>query len=107
MKKILLLFILLSNLLIAQNKEVKPDLSSPYGTIYTHLYFLQPNSYQPEKAALTIYGLKELNAEKKAIKLKKILDGKGLFVIIGIIQHKQYLKLTNFIAMYILGVLHF
>jgi len=96
MKKILLLFILLSNLLIAQNKEVKPDLSSPYGTIYTHLYFLQPNSYQPEKAALTIYGLKELNAEKKAIKLKKILDGKGLFVIMSKLpRNKNYIDSTQ------------
>ncbi len=79
MKKILLFFILLSSTLIAQNK-VKVDLSNPNSTIYTHLYFLQPDSFEPEKAAQTIYGFEGKDAEDAAIKLKKILDGKGLKV---------------------------
>ena len=65
--------------LFSQN-EPKVDLSNPNATIYTHLYFLQPNSYAPEKAAKTIYGFKDEEAIDKAIKLKKILDGKGLKV---------------------------
>ncbi len=60
--------------------ETKVDLSNPNATIYTHLYFLQKKSYQPKKAAKTIYGLKDDEAIDKAIKLKKILDGKGLKV---------------------------
>ncbi|UMB60232.1 mechanosensitive ion channel family protein [Lutibacter sp. A80] len=79
MKKIVLFFLLLSSTLIAQNK-IKVDLSNPNATIYTHLYFLQAGSYEPEKAAQTIYGFEGDEAEEIAIKLKKILDGKGLKV---------------------------
>jgi len=79
MKKILLFFLLLSSSLFAQNK-VKVDLSNPNSTIYTHLYFLQSDSYEPSKAATTIYGFEGIEAEDIAIKLKKILDGKGLKV---------------------------
>ncbi len=74
---IILLFIVAIS--FAQIKT-KVDLSNPNATIYTHLYFLQEDSYEPEKAAQTIYGLKDKDAIDKAIKLKKILDGKGLFV---------------------------
>ncbi|NLP58016.1 mechanosensitive ion channel family protein [Lutibacter sp. B1] len=79
MKKILLFFILISSSIFAQN-NVKVDLSNPNSTIYTHLYFLQPESYDPAKAAKTIYGYSGKEAEEIAIKLKKILDGKGLKV---------------------------
>ena len=75
MKKIALFFILLSTLVVAQNK-VKVDLSNPNSTIYTHLYFLQSDSYEPEKAATTIYGFEGEEAQNIAIKLKKILDEK-------------------------------
>ncbi len=56
------------------------DLSNPRSTIYSHLHFLQPNSYQPKKAAKTIFGLSEKKAIKKSIKIKQVLDGRGLFV---------------------------
>ena len=79
MKNILLFFVLISSAIFAQN-NVKVDLSNPNSTIYTHLYFLQEDSYHPEKAAKTIYGLEEEKAIEIAIKLKKILDGKGLKV---------------------------
>ncbi len=79
MKKIIVFFLLLSTPILAQ-KEVKVNLSNPNSAIYTHLYFLQPNTYQPEKAAQTIYGFEGKEAEEIAIKLKKILDGKGLKV---------------------------
>jgi len=70
---------LISSIVVAQNK-VKVDLSSPNSTIYTHLFFLQPDSYKPEKSATTIYGYEGEKAKELAIKLKKILDGKGLKV---------------------------
>ncbi|NOR27258.1 MAG: mechanosensitive ion channel family protein, partial [Lutibacter sp.] len=79
MKKLSLFFLLLSTLVVAQNK-VKVDLSNPNAAIYTHLFFLQPDSYEPEKAAATIYGFEEEEAQDIAVKLKKILDGKGLKV---------------------------
>lgn len=79
MKHFLYLFVLISTFATAQ-KQVKVDVSNPNATIYTHLYFLQADSYQPEKAAVTIQGYTGVEAEQKAIRLKKILDGKGLFV---------------------------
>lgn len=77
MRKLLLFFLLFSASLIAQNKA-KVDLSNPNATIYTHLYFLQSGSYNPEKAASVIYGYNSLEAEEIAVKLKKIMDAKGL-----------------------------
>jgi MscS family membrane protein len=77
MKKILIFFLIFSSTIFSQTK-VKVDLSNPHATIYTHLYFLQDDSYQPSKAAQTIYGYQGKEAEIIAIKLKKILDGKGL-----------------------------
>jgi MscS family membrane protein len=49
---------------------------NPYTTIYNHLYYLQMDSYVPERAALSLpNGPRDLS-----IKLKQILDGKGLFI---------------------------
>jgi MscS family membrane protein len=79
MKKIIFFYLLVAQLSVAQEK-VKVDLSSPNATIYTHLYFLQEESYQPIKASKTIYGLPQKEAIDKVIKLKKILDGKGLYI---------------------------
>ncbi|MFT6700066.1 MAG: MscS family membrane protein, partial [Porticoccaceae bacterium] len=64
-------------------ETVNVDLTNPNATIYTHLYFLQDGSYQPKKAAATIFGLEEKIAIEKAIKIKKIFDGKGLFIDIN------------------------
>ncbi|WP_372793092.1 mechanosensitive ion channel family protein [Lutibacter sp.] len=79
MKKISFLFLLLSTVIFAQTK-VKVDLSNPNSAIYTHIYFLQSDSYDPSKAATTIAGFEGEEAENLAIKLKKILDGKGLMI---------------------------
>lgn len=84
MKKLLLLFLLFSASLIAQNK-VKVDLSNPNATISTHLYFLQSGSYQPQKSAATIYGFESIQAQEIAIKLKTIMDAKGLKVDFSIV----------------------
>ncbi|WP_099152730.1 mechanosensitive ion channel family protein [Flavilitoribacter nigricans] len=55
---------------------------SPYGVIYNHLYYLQTDSYQPARAALSFApGVAE--AEDLAIQLKQILDGRGLYVDIN------------------------
>lgn len=79
MKKISLIFLFIVTFSFAQDK-VKVDLSNPNATIYTHLYFLQPNSYNETNAAQTIYGYQGEEAAEIAVKLKKILDGKGLKV---------------------------
>ncbi|MCF6181689.1 mechanosensitive ion channel family protein [Lutibacter sp.] len=96
MKKLGFLFLIISSTLFGQN-NVKVDLSSPNSTIYTHLYFLQPDSYEPEKAAATIYGYKGKKAEDIAIKLKKILDGKGLRVdFTKVPTNKMYSDTVNY-----------
>ena len=79
MKKFLWFLFLIPFISSAQD-STRVDISNPYATIYTHLFFLQEDSYQPEKAAKTISGYTDKVAILKAIKLKKILDGKGLFV---------------------------
>jgi MscS family membrane protein len=76
---------LFNTALFASNKEVDIDLSSPRSTIYTHLYFLQENTFDPLKSASTIYGFKGAEAKKIAIKLKQILDGKGLRVNMSVL----------------------
>ena len=57
MKNILFLLLLVFNYSFGQ-KAPEVDLSNPRATVYTHMYFLQTTSYQPEKAAKTIYGFK-------------------------------------------------
>ena len=96
MRKIAILFFVLSFTLTAQQKEIKVDLSSPRATVYSHLYFLQEDSYDAEKAAQTIYGLSGADARECAIKLKQILDGKGLRVNMSILpSNTNYLDTIN------------
>ncbi|KGL61855.1 mechanosensitive ion channel family protein [Polaribacter sp. Hel1_85] len=79
MKRFLWLVLLLPMFTIAQD-SIRVDMSNPHAAVYTHLYFLQSESYEPKKAAKTILGLSEEKAIKKAIKIKQVLDGKGLYV---------------------------
>lgn len=82
MKNIFILILFVSGFTFGQ-QTVKIDLSNPNATLYTHLYFLQPDSYEPSKSATSIHGLPKDEAIEKAIKLKKILDGKGLILDFG------------------------
>lgn len=84
-KFLCLLFPFFTLLAAAQNQGSaiqKADLSSPYGTIYTHLYFLQNDNYYPEIAAQVFrhQNLDSLEAIKVAKRLKQIYDAQGLFV---------------------------
>lgn len=83
-KMLLLLFVLLvSSPSVWSQEEVPPPvtLETPYNTIYVHLYYLQDDSYEPEKAAQTIYGISDsTRAQRLAIKLKQVFDGKGLYI---------------------------
>ncbi len=56
------------------------DLSTPRATIFTHFNNLKANNYHPEMAAKTIYGLSAEEAKSKAIRLKYIFEGSGVFV---------------------------
>jgi len=79
MKKLFLFFVLISSSILAQT-NVKVDLRNPNATLYTHLYFLQPDSYNITKAATTIKGLSNKEAYRKVKKIKEVLDGNGLKV---------------------------
>ncbi len=79
MKRFLWLLLLVPLFTTAQD-SIRVDMSNPHATVYTHLYFLQSDSYEPKKAAKTIIGLSEEKAIQKAIKIKQVLDGKGLYV---------------------------
>ena len=78
---VLISFVSFFNLAKAQTEGPTPELISPYNTIYTHLWYLQPDTYQPEIAAMVIHpGGDSLKRVNQSIKLKQILDGKGLYV---------------------------
>ncbi|MCP3928340.1 MAG: mechanosensitive ion channel family protein [Bacteroidetes bacterium] len=68
--------------LFSQCQSAPPiTLEDPSNSLCVHLYYLMPDSYQPELAASTIYGVEDsLKAQRLAIKLKQVLDGKGLYV---------------------------
>jgi len=70
-----------------------PTLESPYNTILVHLYYLQPDSYQPSVAAKTIYQVQDsLEAQELAIELKQVFDGNGLYVRLNLLpQSADYL----------------
>lgn len=58
------------------------DLSSPYTAIYTHLFFLQNDSYQPEVAARSFMhpGISQEEGMEAAIRLKQVYDGRGYYI---------------------------
>jgi len=84
MRKILLLLIfgLTGQMLLAQTKNAPaPTLESPFNTMWVHLYYLQKDTYVPELSAMTIPVLPDTaTAIRRAIQLKQILDGMGLYV---------------------------
>lgn len=100
---------LLGNIqLLAQPQEEPPfqrySLQSPYHTIYSLLYNLQPNSYRPQFAAPTIYGVRnQKEAEHLAIQLKQVLDGNGLYVLMNELpQDRSYVDTLLNKSIYVL-----
>ena len=75
-----------------QSNQVPITLETPSNTVYVHLYYLQDNSYRPDLAAQTLYGVEDsTQAVRLAIQLKQILDGSGLYVRIGAVpQNPNY-----------------
>ena len=63
-------------------ETVSVNLSTPFHSIRTHLYFLQPRSYEPDKAAQVFMhpDLRVEVARDLAIRLKQVFDGKGFFI---------------------------
>jgi len=79
MKKLFYLFLFISSFGFSQEKVVV-DLKNPNATLYTHLYFLMPDTYDAAKASATVRGLPKMEAIEKVKKIKDVLDGKGLRV---------------------------
>lgn len=67
--------------IFAQEKE-NYQVTSPYHTIFAFLDNLQSDNFNPSLAARTLnaYNLSQERKEALAIKLKQILDGRGLYV---------------------------
>lgn len=53
---------------------------TPYSTIYTHLHYLQASEYDPITSSKAFNLKDKKKAQKLAIQLKQILDGKGIFI---------------------------
>jgi len=63
-------------------EEVHVNLSTPYHALKTHLHFLQPDSYDEEKAAQAFMHpeLDPEEAQEAAVKLKQVFDGRGYYI---------------------------
>jgi MscS family membrane protein len=70
----------------ARQREVppdfKPDLSTPWHSVLTHIYFLQSDSYDVDKAAIPFLhpGVDSVQARDLAVKLKQAWDARGYLV---------------------------
>ncbi|NRB61898.1 MAG: mechanosensitive ion channel [Saprospiraceae bacterium] len=75
------------------DQGVDLTLESPYNTVLVHLYYLQPDSYQPDQSARTLAGVQDsARASRLAIQLKQIYDGEGLYVAVNTIpQDPNYI----------------
>ena len=62
--------------------EFTPDLSTPWHSILTHISFLQPESYDVDKASIPFLhsGVDSLQARDLAVKLKQAWDARGFIV---------------------------
>jgi MscS family membrane protein len=80
----ILIFIFASSA-FAQTDVVTDDQvgNSPFDVIYNHLLYLQPDTYEPTKAARSLSPENPAKLSIKAIKLKEILDGRGFFIDIN------------------------
>lgn len=86
MKHLLTLSLLLLafQAVFAQRNNVPVTQETPYNTIYSHLFYLQPETYHPEYIGKLFYGVEDsLRAQRLAIQLKQVLDGRGLYVVLS------------------------
>jgi len=84
----------------ASVKDHPYQLNTPFQSILTHLKYLQEETYHPETAA-KVFDAADLEdrslAQSYAIKLKRVLDGKGIFLEMSELpQEENYLdSITN------------
>jgi MscS family membrane protein len=89
-----LFFLLVISINAQPVQEIAADLMNPQAAIYTHLNYLQEESYQPTKSAKAIYAPNKTEAEKVsiALKIKQILDGKGIYIDINLVPDESNYK---------------
>ena len=99
MKRFFSLFIIFITAITAFGQvpdSITGYLNSPYSTVVTHLKYLQPNTYHPEIAALSMPAESPETSKKLARQLKQILDGKGLYVDVDLIsKNANYIDSTT------------
>lgn len=80
-----------------EDEGIELTLETPYNTVLVHLYYLQPDTYQPELAARTLANVADsARASRLAIKLKQIYDGEGLYVPVNTVpQDPNYVDSTR------------
>lgn len=81
----------------AEQFTSKTSVATPFNTVYTHLYNLQTDSYNAEFSAKSIYGTQSQKKKiKQAIKIKKVLDAKGIYVDMNLLpKDKNYTDSTH------------
>ncbi|MEO0340458.1 MAG: mechanosensitive ion channel family protein [Bacteroidota bacterium] len=88
---LLLVTFILPFTIVAQNRVDRPveiTLESPYNTMLVHLHYLQPESYDAQKASQVFYNVEDSTAARNlAIQLKQIFDGEGLYVSLNTIPN--------------------
>ena len=80
-----LILLIGTNSIDAQNNNEWPEitLESPHNAIYTHLFYLQRDSYDPELAASSMPpGLSQEERVVLARQLFQVYDGRGLYVFV-------------------------
>jgi len=64
----------------ADGSAAQQPAQTPRQCVNNHLHYLQPDSYRPEWAALSFYGVDSSRRVELAIKLKRVWDGMGMYV---------------------------
>src|SRR5665647_1095853 len=78
--------------------------ATPYSTIYTHLHYLQNNEYDPRTSSKAFNLKNTQEAEKMAVQLRQILDGKGIFIKLeNVPDNPGYSDTVKHRAVYILN----
>lgn len=87
-RSLLILLFLQGNMLTLQARQsevppdFEPDLSTPWHSTLTHIYFLQSGSYDVDKASIPFLhpGIDSVQARDLAVKLKQAWDARGYIV---------------------------
>ncbi|MCB0665753.1 MAG: mechanosensitive ion channel [Saprospiraceae bacterium] len=85
---LLLFFFRLMPSASAQELQNRLELASPHDAIWVHLYYLQPEHYNPGLSSTAFTGGDSTQRVRWAIRLKQILDGEGLFVQMNLLPRE-------------------